>query len=51
MLHETKLKRVGFRGIDYLDKTAFDALIQAARSCGVELDEDSWYDSSGKWQS
>jgi len=51
VLHETKLKRVGFKGIDYLEKTAFDALCQAARSCGVELDENSWHDSSGKWQS
>ena len=51
VLPETKLKRIGFKGIDYLEKTAFDALCQAARSCGVELDEDSWYDSSGKWQS
>ena len=37
--------------MDYLEKAAFDALIEAARSCGVELDEDAWYDSSGKWQS
>ena len=42
VLHETKLKRVGFKGIDYPDKVAFDALVQAARSRGVELDEDTF---------